>query len=325
MLVSKFVVKNSLLLSLFIVYKNIHYSNLNENDQLIQLLFFSKSIFAKSIFFLWNNMNFLKFKYDFARRIAIDVVEIYTIQLYFDWLFINFIECKLFIVLILNCIAFMRFFDRVFLLKSSCDFLTRIFWYIFIEIIVRSVFAVRYWKRNDRKHCSRIIFWRFEYKIWKIHFTWMFRQIAQTFSFILTFSICRYRYKQSKTWNDWRLSLKTLTWSNNWNHLCKFVAKTRCIEIVCSWNFVLKLFFCNFQFFQTRTCFLNWTIRDNKTTQSIMIAIFNCMMYNFFLDLFLIVFRSNYRKIDFSFKANFADVKRLFIENIWLITIHEWC
>ena len=56
----------------------------------------------------------------------------------FDWFFINFIECEFSIVLILNCIAFMRFLNRVLLLKSSCDFLTRIFCYVFVEIVVRS-------------------------------------------------------------------------------------------------------------------------------------------------------------------------------------------
>ena len=50
----------------------------------------------------------------------------------------------------------MRFLNRVFLLKSSCDFLTRIFCYVFVEVVVRS----SYWSC-----CSYFDYWWFAKKI----------------------------------------------------------------------------------------------------------------------------------------------------------------
>ena len=75
---TKFVAKNSLML-LFIAYWAIHYTNLSENDQLIQLLNNSMIVsFSKSI---RNSMN----------RNVDDTI-------YFDRLFVNFIEREFFIV-----------------------------------------------------------------------------------------------------------------------------------------------------------------------------------------------------------------------------------
>ena len=45
-------------------------------------------------------------------------------------------------------------------------------------------------------------------------------------------------------------------------------------------NFLLcwMIYFCNFSTLRIRTCSLNWTIRDSKIIQLIMIAIFSCML-----------------------------------------------
>ena len=183
-----FVAKNSMLLLLVAWLLKLVSCDVDSfrNNRFAQLLFFSWSIFTESTFFLWNNMSFMKFEYDFVCCIDNSCDRNVDDTMYLDWISVSFIEREFFIiVLILNCFAFMRFRNHVisrleivlrlndfafvsfldrrksFLLKSSCDFLTRIFWHVFIEIIARSVFDVfdvSIWKRDDHNRCFRIVF-----------------------------------------------------------------------------------------------------------------------------------------------------------------------
>ena len=182
---TKFVAKNSLML-LFIVYWAFHYIDLIENDQIVHLLFVFKISFCKINIFFKNNIEFLQ-----SYQMLIMFV-IFAFSVEFDWMFINFIERKFFIVfLILNCIAFVRLFDR------------------------RNNFEIVIWTRF-----RFVIAW---FRYWKFILNRNFRQVVFAFSIVLMFLICHYHYKQSRIWNDWRLSLKTFTKSNDWNHVCKFV------------------------------------------------------------------------------------------------------
>ena len=130
---TKFVIKNSLLLLLiawslkFLLYN----VNLIGNDQIAQLLFFFKSTFA--------NQFLLKQYRIFAIISNAILFFIFAISVELDWMLVNFVEFEFlssswFWTVLYSCdFAFVRFFDRVFLLKSSCDFLTKIFCYIFIR------------------------------------------------------------------------------------------------------------------------------------------------------------------------------------------------
>ena len=121
-ILAELVAKSSLML-LFIVYWAIHYIDLSEDDQLIQLL--SSSMI---VFFLINscriNIFFVK-QYESRCWNVVDTV-------YSDWLLVSFIEREFSIVfLIWNYIAFSR---------SSLD-----------------VFVASIWKRDDHNRCSRIV------------------------------------------------------------------------------------------------------------------------------------------------------------------------
>ena len=61
------------------------------------------------------------------------------------------------------CCSFSKsiFAKSTFLLKTTRVFLTKMFCYVFIEIVVRStldVFDISIWKRNDHNRCFRIVF-----------------------------------------------------------------------------------------------------------------------------------------------------------------------
>ena len=137
-----------------IVYWNFHYTMRNWLKIIKSFIVISS---AKSNDFMYNFVCHIR------------IIWLLTMQLYFDWFFVNFIECEISIVfLILNYIAFKQnsitcfCWNYVFLSKSSWNFfLTRMFWYAFIEINVRSiidVFDISIWKRNDYNRCFRIVF-----------------------------------------------------------------------------------------------------------------------------------------------------------------------
>ena len=131
--------------------------------------------------------------------------------------------------------------------------------------------------------------------IWmKIHFAKEFWQIAQIFSIVSIFWICRYCYESSKAWSDWCLSLKMLTKSNDRNQNSLY------------WNDLHSQFcFEIFNFFKFEFAFQIEQCNDNRIIQSVMIAIFSCIIYSFLFDLFFVQI---FRRIDFTFKSNIENV-----------------
>ena len=65
-------------------------AKLIQNNQIIHFVV----SFAKSIFFCWINMNFMKFEYDFVCCIDNSRRRNVNDTMYFDWLFVNFVKCK---------------------------------------------------------------------------------------------------------------------------------------------------------------------------------------------------------------------------------------
>ena len=219
---AKLVAKNSLLLLLIVwlLKSSLYDMNLIENVQLTQLLIFSWSVFAKSTFILWNNINFLKcFRCIFAVCIDNSRCQNVDYTMYLDWFSVNFIEREFFIVVfVISCIAFvqnsivekmfvqivvLRSYDflivrfcwsrhviswwkyfAMFLLKSSFDQFLKISWYFDFWC-----FAIKTKRSKSSSSNDFSLIWM------KIHFAWMFRQFAQTFSMILIFWICRYCYE----------------------------------------------------------------------------------------------------------------------------------
>ena len=134
-----FVTKNSSLL-LLIVYWDFHYAMWTWSKMIksFNCCFFQNRLLQSQHFFCWNNMNFMKFEYDFVCCIDSSRRRNVNDTIYFDWFFVNFVKCEFFIVLILNDIVFMQFRNRsksfnsnrcLFLLKSTCDLFLKMLWY----------------------------------------------------------------------------------------------------------------------------------------------------------------------------------------------------
>ena len=146
---------------------------------------------------------------------------------------ISFIESEFSIVfLISNYIAFIRdsiivkMFVQVVVLRS-CDFLIACFLMLWVEnksfeivafelFLDENILLCFCWNRRSIKLLIMLfVFWFLrirkknrtikivvfelfrwlEYRIWRIHFAWMFWQTAQTFSIVLTFLIYEYCYE----------------------------------------------------------------------------------------------------------------------------------
>ena len=149
---TKFVVENSLLLLFIELF-------------VMRCEFVRKYIWLKMIksfdccFFLsiFANQFLLKQYKIFAIVLNAISFVTFTISIDFDWMFINVIKFEFFIVFsILNYIAFVRFLDRrkSFLLKSSCDFSTWIFCYVFVEIID----SINFWCFDSKTKWSKSLF-----------------------------------------------------------------------------------------------------------------------------------------------------------------------
>ena len=138
LMTTKFVVKNSLMLMFVVWLLNIYYANLIELIMSFVCCSFLKSTFANQfqICHIFNFWWFWFWQYNC-----------------FNWISVSFIELKFFIVLILSCIAFVRFriCAKIFLFKSL---------FIFVEniLFVNAILNVLNWKRNDRSHCFRVVF-----------------------------------------------------------------------------------------------------------------------------------------------------------------------
>ena len=141
---AEFVAENSSLLCfLLIVYClwkfPLYDAKLTQDSQIIHLLYRLQSQFLQSQhLFCWNNMSFMKFKYDSVCCIDSSRRRNINDTMYLDWLFVSFVKCEFSIVLILNDIVFMQSRSRsknfssnrcLFLLKSACDLLLRMLWY----------------------------------------------------------------------------------------------------------------------------------------------------------------------------------------------------
>ena len=128
-----------------------------------------------------------------------------------------------------RCIAFMQFLDRVLLSKPPWDFLTRMVCFYWDQRPTSSWYSwypdswSRHWEQSGRSRCTETVTRWLGCSIWKIHFTWVLRQDAQTFPIALTFLACLDCWESSRAWNDWRLSLKT-EWSKP---LCRLLLASR--------------------------------------------------------------------------------------------------
>ena len=224
---TEFVAKNSLML-LFIAYWAIHYTNLFENDQLIQLLNNSITVFSWLIF--WKSTCFW------------NVVD----TMYSDWFLVNFIEREFFIVfLILNCIQ--TKFDHVFLLKSSWNFLTKMFCF--------------YW--NHRSISSRC-FWCFDLKMKrsKSLFSRRFFRYDLNVENLLCMKVSTNDanfFNRFDVFDRWLLlwiveNLKRLTFVS-WKHQRNWMIEITCVNSL-YWDSLFLLFLT----FQVRIRFLDWTM-----------------------------------------------------------------
>ena len=179
----------------------IYYTSLSEDDQLIQLLIFSWSTFAKSTSVLWNEIDFLHcFKYSFACRVDSSRCETSTIQcILFDFLLVlfnvNFLSSFWFETVLHSYIFRSFVIVKVVVMRFSDEKILLCFYWSHRLINSWRCLDILQKKQNDRSRCSRVVFWWFEYRIWKIHFAWVFRQDAQIFSIVLTFLICDYCYE----------------------------------------------------------------------------------------------------------------------------------
>ena len=213
----KFVVANAycLIIEIFIMRCELALRrSIDSIVELIQLLFFSWSISAESTFSVWNNMIVSN-----SNTMLLHVALTLSKRRRYNCILIDFL-------LILSNVNFLSSFSSwksLYSLKTSCDFLFKMFCFEFLLQSRSDLILKMYWYFNFLCFAMKIKWFEslfssdFSMTWMKIHFAKKFWQIAQTFLVVSIFWICRYCYESSRIWNDWRLSLKMSTKSNDRN------------------------------------------------------------------------------------------------------------